>query len=800
MGIDKNSMLHIEIDGVKFNVSPGSKIIEVSDEAGIYIPRFCYHKKLSISANCRMCLVEVEKMPKLAPACATPVTNGMRVFTNTFKVVEAQRAVMEFLLINHPLDCPICDQGGECELQDLTIGYGCTFSRFEEEKRLIEDYDIGPLVSTDFTRCILCSRCVRFLTEISGIDEFGIINRGNSSRIYTFLRENLNSFISGNVIDLCPVGALTAKPSRYKARAWDLMQYPFISVHDCIGSNLFVHVYKNKVLRVVPRRNDDINDVWISDRDRFSYEGLYSKYRLENPMIKVDGKWIETTWENACNYSYTRLYDIKEKHGASALCTVASPNSTLEEFYVLQKLFRSIGSNNIDHRIKQSDFKKQEDFPIVPGLDMELSEIDEKDFVFIVGVDLIKEQPIISLRLRKAVNNSADLFVLNPVDFSFDINIKEKYIQNLNNFINVLSEIIKTIIVKKELDLSSYNLFDKIKLTGKYDGFVSSLLSKKNKLVLTGSLVNSSPDFSKIMSLLIMLSKLIDANFGLITDGCNSAGGYIAGFLPFRYPSGRSIDANIGLNTKEMLFNAQKAYVLFGLDPEFDTFYGFNTINSLKNSNFVLSFTSFVNNTLFNVADVLLPIASSYENCGTYVNLSNKWQTFNSVVSAAPNVKLGWEAICFFSKYFSFAGFDYFSFNDVLNELKLNVENKVFEACSWKNIKIDDLISEISCTNLISVPMVSCYGIDALVRRATSLQNTTDAVNSKKLLFMNSVTATKCNANSNLIYVVSNSKKTAYSLLINDLISNNSVLISNNCSKIYESFNLPYSVIYLDNK
>lgn len=800
MGIEKNSMINIEIDGISFSVNSGSNIIEVADDAGIYIPRFCYHKKLSISANCRMCLVEIEKSPKLVPACATLVFNGMKVFTNTSKVIEAQKSVMEFLLINHPLDCPICDQGGECELQDLTVGYGCITSRFDEVKRVVEDYDIGPLVSTDLTRCILCSRCVRFCTEIAGRDEFGIIDRGTVSRIFTFLREQLSSGVSGNVIDLCPVGALTSKPYRYKARSWDLVQYPFISVHDCVGSNLFAHIYKNKVLRIVPRRNEAINEVWISDRDRFSYEGLYSKYRLETPMIKIDDKWIETTWEDAINYSLEKLNFIITKYTSNELCAIASPNSTLEEFYVLQKLFRSLGSNNIDHRIKQIDFDNQFDFPIVPGMDMEISEIDNKEFIFVVGSDIVREQPIIGLRIRKAVNKGGSLFVLNSVDFNFDINIKEKYILNSSNFITILSEIIKVVLVKKSYNIKEYPLFENVKLTEKYDVLISSLFKSKSSLILLGSLISSSPDFSKIISLSVLLSKLTNSNLGLMTDGANSAGGYIAGFLPFRYSGGKNINKNIGLNIKDMILNGLKGYVLFGVDPEFDTFYGFNLLNSLKNSNFVLSFTAFINDTLFNVSDVLLPIASSYENSGTYVNVSNNWQTFKSVVDYPKNAKHGWKAICELAKKLGLSGFDYSNIENIFNEFKQNSNDELVKKISWNYINIDNLSSNIVSNNLINIPLVSEFGVDSLVRRAKSLQSTTNAINSKKTLLVNNVTANKYDIKVDVIYIVSNSKKIAHCLKIDNSVSDNSILINNNCSRAYDSFGFPHNVVYLDNK
>ena len=445
-----NSIIKIEIDGIEFNAKKGSKIIEIADEVGIYIPRFCYHKNLSIAANCRMCLVEIEKAPKLFPACATPITDGMKVRTNTEKVIEAQKAVMEFLLINHPLDCPICDQGGECELQDLTVGYGCSSSRFIEKKRAFKDYDLGPLVSTDVTRCILCSRCVRFCEEIAGTEELGIIGRGSNSRIFTFLKNYLKSEVSGNIIDLCPVGALTAKPSKFKFRPWELVQNTSISFHDCVGSNLYAHIFKDKVIRIVPKRNESLNETWISDRDRFSYEGLYSEDRLTNPMIKKDNKWTNVSWKEALDFIYLNLKQIKEKFGSNQISTLASHNSTIEEFYILQKFIRKLGSNNLDHRLNQIDFTNQEKFPIMPGMDTDIENIDKMNLVFIIGSNITKEQPIIGIKLRKIIKNGGKVFILNPIDFNLSMNVTEKYIVNPKNFLNTLSGILKSSMVHKE--------------------------------------------------------------------------------------------------------------------------------------------------------------------------------------------------------------------------------------------------------------------------------------------------------------------------------------------------------------
>lgn len=360
--------LEIEIDGKKLTAKPNQTVIQVADEAGIYIPRFCYHKHLTIPANCRMCLVEVEKMPKAVPACATPCTPGMKVFTKSQKTILAQRAVMEFLLINHPLDCPICDQGGECELQDLSMGYGSSHSDYNECKHSVADENLGPLIATEMTRCIKCTRCVRFGDEIAGMRELGVVGRGEDTDISTYIQEVIRSEVSGNIIDLCPVGALTSKPYRFTARPWELDQWSSVSPHDCVGGNLNVHTRYGKVMRVVSRENTAINQTWISDRDRYSYTGLYHEDRLEEPMMFEDGKWQVASWEQALEAVASGLREAIEQHGADKLGALASPNSTLEEFYLLQKIVRALGSPNIDHRLRETDTQDQEAMGLFPDL------------------------------------------------------------------------------------------------------------------------------------------------------------------------------------------------------------------------------------------------------------------------------------------------------------------------------------------------------------------------------------------------------------------------------------------------
>ncbi len=414
-----DSRIKLEVDGIELEAEPGEMLISVTDAAGIYIPRFCYHKNLSIAANCRRCLVEVERAPKPLPACATPVMDGMKVFTRSERAISAQKATMEFLLINHPLDCPICDQGGECELQDLAMDFGRDISRFTERKRVVKDKNLGPLVSTDMTRCIHCTRCVRFGQEIAGIQELGTTGRGEWMEIGTYIEKSVDHELSGNIIDLCPVGALNNKPYRYRARAWEMEQRPTVAPHDCIGSNIFAHVLQGKVMRVVPRPNDAVNETWISDRDRFSFEGIYSEDRLTTPLIKVDGVWQAADWEHALEFAARGLKDVIGRYGAAQLGALSSASATVEESYLLNRMMRDLGSGNIDHRLRQQDFRDQQNDPVFPWLGQELSGLEQSDAILIVGSNLRKETPLLAHRVRKAAMAGGKVMLVNPDTFDY---------------------------------------------------------------------------------------------------------------------------------------------------------------------------------------------------------------------------------------------------------------------------------------------------------------------------------------------------------------------------------------------
>ena len=423
-----DDILNIEVDGKLLQARRGQMLIEVTDANDIYIPRFCYHKKLTVAANCRMCLIEVEKAPKPLPACSTPVMEGMKVQTRSKLAIEAQKSVMEFLLINHPLDCPICDQGGECELQDLAIGYGEGVSRYQESKRIVMDKNIGPLIQTDMTRCIHCTRCVRFGEEIAGLREMGSVGRGERMEISTYIEKSVSSELSGNIIDICPVGALTSKPFRFSARAWEMVQRESIAPHDSVGSNVQLHIKDDRVMRVIPAENEAINEVWISDRDRFSYEGMYSDDRLQTPMIKQNGNWQETDWETALEFVGKNLDKILSSYGSDQLGGLISPASTLEELYLFQKLLRALGSNNIDSRLRQNDFAQQDADPAFPYLGQSIASLEDLDAVLMIGSNIRKEQPMINHRLRKASLKGADVMMINSVDYEINYDVSEQII------------------------------------------------------------------------------------------------------------------------------------------------------------------------------------------------------------------------------------------------------------------------------------------------------------------------------------------------------------------------------------
>ncbi len=545
----------IEVDGRKLSARKGQMLIEVTDASGIYIPRFCYHNKLSIAANCRMCLVDVEKAPKPLPACATPVAEGMVVHTRSDRARTAQKSTMEFLLINHPLDCPVCDQGGECELQDLAVGYGKDVSRYAEAKRIVKDRDIGPLISTDMTRCIHCTRCVRFGQEVAGVMEFGGLGRGEHMEIRTFLDRSVDSELSGNVIDLCPVGALTSKPFRYTARPWELDDHASISPHDCVGANINVQVRRGTVMRVLPRDNEAVNECWLADRDRFSYEALKGEDRLRVPMIRRGTEWEETDWATAFEFTVAGLKKVLEEHGPESLGALASPISTLEEFYLLQKLVRALGSGNVDHRLRQTDFSDDAAAPLFPSLGRPIAELENLDGALLIGANPRKDQPLINLRLRKSALKGARVFAINPVDYDFSYRLAGKVIAGPAQMVRALAGVARALsaLKKAEWPAAFAKHFRDVKPGVSEQAMAEALQQSSRASVLLGSFALSHPQAAALRSLAQYVADLCGAKLGQLPDA-NGAGAWLAGCVPHRGAAGKT--ATAGHTARGMLHAA----------------------------------------------------------------------------------------------------------------------------------------------------------------------------------------------------------------------------------------------------
>ncbi|MCK5877843.1 MAG: NADH-quinone oxidoreductase subunit G [Candidatus Marithrix sp.] len=708
-------MVTIEIDGKSYQAQAGQKLIEVTEANGIDVPRFCYHKKLSIAASCRMCLVEVEKAPKPMPACATPVMDGMKVLTRSTKALAAQKAVMEFLLINHPLDCPVCDQGGECELQDVAVGYGNDVSNYKENKRVVISKDLGPLIATAMTRCIHCTRCVRFSQEISGVPEMGASGRGEHMEIGTYVEQNVTSELSGNMIDVCPVGALTSKPFRFSARAWEMQQHNTIAPHDSVGSNIAVHTRRNQVLRVVPKENEAINEVWISDRDRFSYEGLTASDRVTSPMIKKDGTWQKVHWDVALAYAVDNLKQIDKK----SIGTLASPTATIEELFLLQKLIRGIGSNNIDHRLHQVDFSDQEQAPLFPYLGQAITDLEKCDAALLIGSHLRKEQPILNHRLRKS---GAKIAVFNPIDYEFNFPVTAKMIVAPNDWVESLAGIAKALLGNGLIPTNMQKLLFDVTFDSEQQEIAETLQTGERRTILLGNLATSHPQFATIRALAATIAKLSGAKLGYLPEANNTAGAWLAGVIPHRQAGGETV-AEVGLNANAMLSNNLNAYVLLGLEPELDSCT--SSLSSLEKADFVVTLTAYKTDAMENYADVILPISLFSETSGTYVNAEGQWQSFTGVVNPTGGTRPAWKVLRVLGNLFDLDEFDYISSEQIRDELQVLVgDKKPNNSAGWQ---IPTVLENISSKGLQRITEMPIYSGDALVRRAVSLQNTIDS-------------------------------------------------------------------------
>ncbi len=710
--------LNIEIDGQSLQVESGKTIMDAAHQAGITIPHFCYHKKLSIAANCRMCLVQVEKAPKPLPACATPVTDGMKVHTRSEYAINAQKAVMEFLLINHPLDCPICDQGGECTLQDLAVGYGGSASRYQEVKRVVREKNLGALIATDMTRCIHCSRCVRFGQEIAGIMELGMSGRGEHTEVMPFLETQVASELSGNVIDLCPVGALTSKPFRFSARTWELSRRPSISPHDSLGSNLEVHVKDNKVMRVLPRENEDVNECWLADRDRFSYEGLNTAERLTQPMVKQDGQWIEVTWQDALQFVADRLKAIP----AERIGALSTPYRPAEELFLLQKLMRGLGSGNVDHRLRWSDFSLDGHAKGGFWLGMPVTYMSRLNRMLVVGSNLRKDHPLMAHRIRESVRWYGELNLINAAEDEFLGKVHAKRIVAPSQLARALAGVCVALAELKGVPvpaIAAHGVADDI-----LKKMAVSMAGGETRAVFLGNMAQHHPAYAQIHALAQEVAKLAGASFGVLGEAANSVGAVAVGAVPGHGPLGRA--AVQGLNAQQMLAQSLSAYLLLGVEAELDTHDPVSAMASINAADFVVVMSPYKGKSL-DYADVLLPIAPWTETSGTFVNTEGRVQSFSAVVKPLGETRPAWKVLRVLGNLLGLAGFDHDDSQDVLRDALGDTPSGSVQGFLCNEVAGVEVAPQPSPDGLERVAEVPIYQTDAVVRRAPSLQRTPDA-------------------------------------------------------------------------
>ncbi len=701
-------MVEIELDGKKVEIAEGSMVMHAAEKAGTYIPHFCYHKKLTIAANCRMCLVEVEKAPKPMPACCTPVTQGMVVRTTSEKAITAQKSVMEFLLINHPLDCPICDQGGECQLQDLAVGYGASASRYEEEKRVVLHKDVGPLISMEeMTRCIHCTRCIRFGQEIGGVMELGMIHRGEHSEITTVAGDTIDSELSGNMIDICPVGALTSKPFRYSARTWELSRRKSISPHDSTGANLIVQVKNHRVMRVLPFENEDVNECWIADRDRFSYEALSSPDRLEHPMLKQGGEWREVDWQTALEYVANGLQDIDAEHGAGSIGALVSPHSTLEELHLAGALVRGIGSGNIDYRLRHADFAPAAG---VQWLGRTIASLSTLDSVLVVGSNVRKDHPLFAQRIRQAARKGCVVSSLNVAEPDWAMPVANTIAAPASDWLRLLAEVAGAIAQARQVQAP---------VGGSEAGTLASavasaLLSGDQKAILLGNAAAHHSQASQLLALCSWIGEQTGATVGYLTEAANTVGAQWVRALP---------DAG-GLNAGQMLAGALKGVLLLNNEPEFDSAAGARASAALGHADMVVTLSPFKTNMAF--SDVLLPIAPFTETSGSFVNAEGRLQSFHAVVRPLGETRPGWKVLRVLANLMGISGIEFENSQDVLAHITGGASTEI--PPEQLGNRSDAVVSDLAGVPGEAPATAAIYMLDGLVRRAPSLQATRDGL------------------------------------------------------------------------
>ena len=714
-------MVSIEVNGVPLQAPKGSMIIEATDRAGIEIPRFCYHPKLSIAANCRMCLVDVEKTPKPVPACSTPVMDGMKIYTESRRAIDAQHGVMEFLLINHPLDCPICDQGGECELQDLAMGYGRSVSRFTERKRVVKDKNVGPLVQTDMTRCIHCTRCVRFLEEIAGTCEMGGTGRGDRLEIGTAVETSIDSELSGNIIDLCPVGALTNKPFRYSARAWELMAKPAVAMHDGVGSRLFYHVRRGRVLRSVPREHEATNETWLSDRDRYSHFGLYAEDRVLTPQVKVDGAWKTVSWNEALASAAERLKATAEAFGPEQLGFLFSPSASTEEYYLAQMLARQMGCGNIDHRLRQQDFSDDDARPAGPQFEAPIADVDSRNAILLVGCNPRNEAPILGHRVRQAWRNGASVSAINPLDWPFTFDLTHKTIVAPQRMTAELAALAAAVgkATGQAAPEALRPVLEGVSATPGHEALAAQLKDAESGLLLLGQFAASHPQAAWLRALARYIAEACGCAFNEVSHGANSTGAWQAGAVPHRGPGGGAVEP--GLNASQMLADARKGYLLWGIEPEFDIDNPGRAMNALAGADRVVAVAAYATDSLREIADVLLPLAPQAESEGSMVNLDGDSIPFQAAARPEGEARPGWKILRMLGGELGIGSFTQVSLVEVQQGM-----NAAIAAGSAKPAPLRLDTAEIA-EGLYRIGELPMYSIDPLCRRSLPLQRTAQA-------------------------------------------------------------------------
>ncbi|MCO5103609.1 MAG: NADH-quinone oxidoreductase subunit NuoG [Burkholderiaceae bacterium] len=699
-------MVEIELDGEKVAIAEGSMVMHAAEKAGTYIPHFCYHKKLTIAANCRMCLVDIEKAPKPMPACCTPVTQGMVVRTRSDKALKAQKSVMEFLLINHPLDCPICDQGGECQLQDLAVGYGASASRYEEEKRVVLHKDVGPLISMEeMTRCIHCTRCIRFGQEVAGVMELGMIHRGEHSEITTVAGDTIDSELSGNMIDICPVGALTSKPFRYSARTWELSRRKSISPHDSTGANLIVQVKNHRVMRVLPFENEDVNECWIADRDRFSYEALSAPDRLERPMLKQGGEWREVDWQTALEYVANGLQDIEAEHGSASIGALVSPHSTLEELYLAGALVRGLGSGNIDYRLRDAEF----DVPAgIRWLGRSIASLSTLDSALIVGSNIRKDQPLFAQRIRQAQRHGGVVCSVNAVQPDWAMPVAHSVVAAPAEWLRALAEIAASV---AQMSGGAAPVEGLTPSAASAD-IARALLQGEQKAILLGNAAAHHSQASRLLALCNWIGEQTGASVGYLTQAANTVGAQWARALP---------DAG-GLHAGQMLSGALKGVLLLNTEPALDSAAGERAVAALAGADMVVTLSPFKTN--LDCSDVLLPIAPFTETSGSFVNAEARLQSFHAVVRPLGETRPAWKVLRVLANLMEIPGFEFESSQEVL--ARINPGGTALVPADLLSNRSDAVVSDVHGAAHEAPVSAAIYQLDGLVRRAPSLQATRD--------------------------------------------------------------------------